>query len=219
MKNYQCILFDLDGTLTYSHEGIFACIRYALQKMGKDEPTMDALRLCVGPTLLYSFETYFHLTKEEAVEATRLYRERYATTGIWENSPIPYAKTCLQRLKSHGYRLAMATSKPIYFASQISQKFGFAPYFETEVGSGMDDGTLPTKGAVIAEAIRRLGVGRDACLMVGDRKHDVDGARENDVDCALLRIGYAENEEEFVLAKPKYVLDDLKELTDLLTNT
>ena len=81
----------------------------------------------------------------------------------------------------------------------------------------MDDGTLPTKGAVIEEAIRRLGAGRDACLMVGDRKHDVDGARENGIDCALLRIGYAENEEEFVSANPKYVFADLEALTDFLT--
>ena len=216
MKKYTCILFDLDGTLTYSHQGIYACIRYALEKMGKPAPTEGQLRRCIGPSLLYSFEEYFHLTKEESVEATRIYRERYARVGMWENESIPGALEGLRALKERGYRLAMATSKPILFASQISEKFGFAPYFETEVGSGMDDGTLPTKAAVIEEAIRRLGVGRDEVLMVGDRKHDAEGAEENEVDCALLKSGYAENEEEFVLATPRYVFNDVDELVAFL---
>ena len=157
MKNYTCILFDLDGTLTYSHPGIYACIRYALQEMGKAPPKMEQLRRCIGPTLMYSFQNYFGLSEEDARTATALYRKRYAVEGIWENEPIEGALETLKALREAGYKLAMATSKPIFFAKQISEKFGFSTYFDAEVGSGMDDGTLPTKASVIAEAMRRLG--------------------------------------------------------------
>ena len=216
MRKYTCILFDLDGTLTHSHPGIYACIRYALKEMGKAEPAMEQLRLCVGPTLLYSFQNYFGLPEEEAQAATVLYRKRYAVEGMWENTPIEGALETLKILKERGYRLAMATSKPLVFASQIAKKFGFSEYFDVEVGSGMDDGTLPTKASVIAEAMRQLGVGKEDCLMVGDRKHDAEGAKENGVDCALLKVGYAENEEEFVSAAPKYVFTDFEGLKALL---
>lgn len=216
MKKYQYILFDLDGTLTYSHEGIYACIRYALQEMGKAPPTQAQLRRCIGPTLMYSFQNYFDMPEEEAKVATALYRKRYAVKGMWENEPIEGALETLRLLKEAGYRLAMATSKPIFFAKQISEKFGFSQYFDAEVGSGMDDGTLPTKASVIAEAMKRVGANKDECLMVGDRKHDAEGAKENGVDCALLKLGYAENEEEFIACSPEYVLDGFAQLRALL---
>jgi phosphoglycolate phosphatase len=118
----------------------------------------------------------------------------------------------LKRLKEKGYLLAMATSKPLHFASQISKKFGFAPYLDVEVGSGMDEKTLATKSAVVAEVVRLLGVDSSECLMVGDRIHDAEGAKENQMDCALLRVGYAENEEEFDRAKPTYLWENFEEL-------
>lgn len=216
MKKYTCILFDLDGTLTYSHPGIYACFRYALEKMGAPEPTDTQLRPCVGPSLMYSFQNFFGYSKEDAAKATALYRERYAVKGIWENSPIPGAVETLQALKSAGYRLAMATSKPQLFAEQIAEKFGFSTYFDVEVGSGMDEVTLPTKADVIGECMRRLHAAADECLMVGDRKHDVEGAREHGVDCAMLKLGYAENEREFVDCDPAYVFEDFEGLKALL---
>ena len=216
MKKYSCILFDLDGTLTYSHPGIYACFKYALKKMGKEEPNETQLRKCVGPSLMYSFQNFFHFSEEDARRATALYRERYATKGIWENTPIDGAVETLKALKEAGYKLAMATSKPIFFASQISKKFGFFEYFDEEVGSGMDETTLPTKSDVIAEAVKRLGAKSEDCLMIGDRKHDAEGAANNQMDCALLKIGYAEGEKEFEEAKPKYVFEDLYELKKFL---
>ena len=212
MKNYRAILFDLDGTLTYSHTGIHACFRYALEKMGETPPTKEQLARCIGPSLMYSFQTFFGLSEEKARQATAFYRERYAIKGIWENEEIPGAVEMLKRLKEKGYLLAMATSKPLHFASQISKKFGFAPYLDVEVGSGMDEKTLATKSAVVAEVVRLLGVDSSECLMVGDRIHDAEGAKENQMDCALLRVGYAENEEEFDRAKPTYRWENFEEL-------
>jgi phosphoglycolate phosphatase len=93
--------------------------------------------------------------------------------------------------------------------------FGFAPYMDEEVGCGID-GSLPTKADVIAEAMKRLGARVDECLMVGDRFHDAEGAQKHGMDCALLKVGYAENEEEFIYAKPTYVFEDFKGLQALL---
>lgn len=215
MKKYKCILFDLDGTLTYSHPGIYGCIRYALEQLGLEEAKMEQLRRCIGPSLMYSFQNYFGLDEKTAKLATAKYCERYSVVGWQENAPIEGALETLKALKEAGYKLAMATSKPAIYAEKIAEKFGFSPYFDEEVGSGID-GSLPTKASVIAEAMKRLGAGADECLMVGDRVHDAEGAKENGVDCALLKVGYAENEEEFVLSKPEYVFDGFKELRELL---
>ena len=215
MKKYTSILFDLDGTLTYSHPGIYGCFRYALQQLGLAEPHKEQLQKCIGPSLMYSFQKYFGLDEATAVLATAKYRERYAVEGWAENAPIEGALETLKALKQAGYKLAMATSKPLVYAAKISEKFGFSQYFDVEVGSGID-GSFPTKASVIAEVMRRLNVNAAQCLMVGDRYYDADGAKENGMDCVLLKVGYAENEEEYVSAAPEYVLEDFAQLRTLL---
>lgn len=215
MKKYRYILFDLDGTLVYSHPGIFACFRYALERMGWENPTDKQLLPVIGPSLHYSFTTFFGMTDEEATRAVALYRERYAVKGVWENDPIPGALECLKTLKERGYVLGLATSKPIYFAQQIVDKQGFSKYLDESVGSGMD-GSLPTKASVIEEVMKRLGASPKDCLMVGDRFHDAEGAKEMGVDCALLKIGGYADEEELHGCGAKYVFDDFAGLTDFL---
>ena len=103
MKKYRCILWDLDGTLTLSHPGIYNCMRYALEKLGKPAPLEKQLRLCVGPPLDWSFETLFGLSKEDAQKGVALYRERYEVAGWAENDPVAGALECLKRLKEAGY--------------------------------------------------------------------------------------------------------------------
>jgi phosphoglycolate phosphatase len=201
--------------LTYSHPGIYGCIRYALQQLNLGEPKLEQLRRCIGPSLMYSFQNYFGLDEEMAKLATAKYRERYAVEGWAENAPIEGALETLKALKQAGYKLAMATSKPLIYAAKIAQKFGFSPYLDAEVGSGID-GSFPTKASVIKEAMRRLGASADECLMIGDRIHDAEGAKENGVDCALLKVGYAENEEEFTLSAPEYVFEDFAQLQAFL---
>ena len=216
MRKYKYILFDLDGTLVYSHPGIFACFRYALERMGRENPTNEQLLPCIGPSLHYSFMNFFGMTDEEAVKATALYRERYAVKGVWENTPIEGALECLQALKNAGYILGLATSKPINFAQMIVEKHGFAEYLQEAVGCGLD-GSFPTKASVIAECVRRLGAERAECLMVGDRFHDAEGAKEQGVDCALLKIGGYADDKELYTCGANYVFKDFTELTDFLT--
>ena len=216
MRKYKYILFDLDGTLVYSHPGIFACFRYALQRMDRENPTDKQLLPCIGPSLHYSFSNFFGMSEEEATQAVALYRERYAVKGVWENNPIPGALECLKTLADEGYVLGLATSKPIYFAKQIVEKQGLAKYLTESVGSGMD-GSLPTKASVIEEVMKRLGASADECLMVGDRFHDAEGAKEQGVDCALLKIGGYADDEELYGCNAKYVFDDFSALTAFLT--
>lgn len=214
VNEYKCILFDLDGTLTYSHPGIYGCIRYALQALGEKEPDETTLRKCIGPSLMYSFTRYFGLSEERAKLATAKYRERYAVIGWQENSPIDGALETLKALREKGFLLAMATSKPKIYADKIADKFGFSPYFHVQVGSGID-GSFPTKASVIKECMRQLGATKEECLMVGDREHDAEGAREEGVDCALLKVGYADSG-EFEKAAPKYVFNDFSDLLSFL---
>ena len=215
MKKYRYILFDLDGTLTHSHPGIHGCIRYALEQLGLEEPKMEQLRRCIGPSLMYSFQNYFGLDEEMARLATAKYRERYSVIGWQENAPIEGALETVKALKEAGYKLALATSKPAVYAEKISALFGFSPYMDEEVGCGID-GSLPTKADVIAEAVKRLGATAEECLMVGDRWHDAEGAKLNGMDCALLKVGYAESEEEYVTSNPEYVFEDFAELRAFL---
>ncbi len=215
MKKYKYILLDLDGTLIYSHPGIFACFRYALEKMGREIPSDGQLYPCVGPSLFYSFRNFFGMDEEEAKKGIALYRERYAVKGMWENDPIEGALDCLERLKKAGYLLALATSKPIEYAGEIVKQHGFSRCFTVEVGSGLD-GSFPTKTSVILECMRRLGARGEECLMVGDRNYDAYGATEAGVDCALLRVGGYASEEELSSCGAKYLLEDFSDLLKLL---
>ncbi len=214
MKNYRCILWDLDGTLTLSHPGIYNCMRYALEKLGKPAPTEEQLRLCVGPPLDWSFETLFGLSKEEAQKGVALYRERYEVAGWSENEPIEGALKCLKQLKEADYKMALATSKPMHYALKIVEKFGFLQYLTTEY-EPMIPGYEPKKTDMIIKGMGLLNAEKEECLLIGDRKYDVLGAREVGVDVAGLDVGYAE-EGEFEAYPPDYRFSDFAELTAAL---
>ena len=216
MRKYKYLLFDLDGTLIYSHPGIWNCFRYAMKEMGYPEPQESDLIKCIGPSLEYSFATFFGMDEENARKATAKYREQYKVTGVWENEPIECALEALKALKEMGYIMAMATSKPLVFAGKISERWGFSKYLDAEVGCGID-GSLPTKADVVRAAVKQLDAKPEDCLMIGDRFYDVEGARECGVDCAMLRVGYAP-EEEYEACKPAYVFKDFQELVTFLKN-
>ncbi len=215
MEKYRYVLFDLDGTLTYSHPGIFACFRYALKEMGQEEPTPSQLKKCIGPSLVYSFMHFFGMDEESAIEATAKYRERYSVIGWQENEPIAGALACLEGLKKAGYRLALATSKPKIYADKIVEKFGFSKYLDAQVGPSMD-GKHSSKAEVIREAMEKIGAKKAETLMVGDRNYDAEGAIAEGVDCALLKIGGYAEEEELYSCGARYVLEDFAELEKLL---
>lgn len=190
---YHYILFDLDGTLTDSKEGIFNCIRYALTKMERPVPEETVLLRFIGPPLQDSFIEYCGFSKEEAVRAVELFRERYTTLGKFENAAAPGLPELCARLKEMGYVLALSSSKPEEMCVPICQKFGYTPSLTVITGSPPVEDLQ--KADVIRETFRRLGLteaDKPRVLMVGDRKFDVLGAKEVGVDCVGVEFfGYA----------------------------
>ena len=134
MRRYKYLLFDLDGTLIYSHMGIWNCFRYAMQEMGYPEPKEEDLKKCIGPSLEYSFSTFFGMNEEEAKRATAKYREQYKVTGVWENQPIEGALEALKTLKEAGYIMAMATSKPLVLPKKSPRAGVFRPILQRKSG-------------------------------------------------------------------------------------
>lgn len=214
---YHYLLFDLDGTLTNPKEGITRCVQYALRHFGIEEPNLDKLEPFIGPPLIDSFMEYYGFTREQALKGVEKYRERFRDTGIFENQVLEGIPQMLKTLKEQGACLAVASSKPEEYVVRILEKFSLAPYFHQVVGASMDE-SRSAKADVIREALRRLGVGereKPRVLMIGDRKHDAQGAKACGIDCLGVYIGFAlpgELEE----AKASYIAHSVEEMSSFL---
>ena len=213
----KTILFDLDGTLTESGEGITKSVQYALEKLGRPENNLEKLQAFIGPPLLKQFMDYAGFDKETAQAAVEIYRERYAAVGIFENRLYPGIEKMLGTLKSKDNILAVSSSKPEYYVKQILEHFQIADYFDEIVGSTMGE-KRTDKAEVIEETLRRLRMTehRDKIVMVGDKEHDVIGARAEGIPCVAVSYGYG-SVEELEKAKPAKIVGTVEELTDVLT--
>ena len=209
---YKAIFFDLDGTLTESGEGITKSVQYALEKLGKPEEDLDKLRVFIGPPLMEQFMKYADVDETEARRAVEYYRERYAVKGIFENRPYDGVENLLRELKGKGYILAVASSKPEYYVTKFLDYFNLSSYFEVVVGSEMN-GARTSKTEVIEEALKRLNMSdrRKEVLMVGDKEHDVLGARAARLDCVAVGYGYG-TKEELTAAQPLKIVASIEEL-------
>lgn len=216
---YKYILFDLDGTLTDSKPGILNCVQYALEKMGRPEPDRDKLNCYVGPPLHKSFEKFAGFAPAEAVEAMNIYRERFSTIGLFENSVFEKILPMLESLKAAGRVLAVSTSKPKIYTDRILERYGLAEYFTAVVGCELD-GTRSDKAEVIEETLRQLGLDtqdKEEVVMIGDREHDVIGAKENEIACVGVLYGYSEGD-ELKNAGADYLVHSVEELKEFLLN-
>ncbi len=181
----QNILFDLDGTLTDSSLGITRCVQYALEKLGRPVPEASDLLFCIGPPLIESFASLLPGEPPSlAREAVGLYRARYDRQGKFENQVYDDIPETLTDLRDQGCSLFVATAKPEIFARQILDHFGLSVFFDGIYGSRLDGG-LGDKGELIGYILQEEGLARAETLMVGDRKHDMIGART----CAIAGIG------------------------------
>ena len=209
----KVILFDLDGTLTDSGEGIINCVVFALEHYGLPVPSKAELRSVVGPPLHDTLARY-GVPKEKLDEAVTVFRSRYNPIGIYENVPYPGIREALEELKREGYKLCVATSKPEEFALRIMEHFGLAAYFHRICGAQREDRASAQKGSVVADALRRSGTDGPA-VMVGDRRFDVVGAHENGLPAIGVLYGYG-GREELENAGADYLAADLHELKQLL---
>ncbi|MCR5815839.1 MAG: HAD-IA family hydrolase [Ruminococcus sp.] len=215
---YDTALFDLDGTLTDSAEGIINCIRYALEQTGREIPSDDIMRRFLGPPLVVSFEQLCGMSKEQAAEATRIFRVRYADIGLFENRPYDGVKEMLTRLKSAGIRIATATSKPEDYAVRILTKFGLIDYFDF-IGAATFDESRHDKIAVLGYTLDKLGIkDKSRVIMVGDRSNDIDGAHHYGLKCIAVRYGYG-NDEEFKAHSADFIADTPGDVADMILDT
>ncbi|MBE6847341.1 MAG: HAD family hydrolase [Ruminococcus sp.] len=192
---YQHILFDLDGTVTDSAEGILATARYTLAQFDILSPAEEQLRRFIGPPLQDSFREIFGFSEVESRRAVEIYRSRYRTDGMFRGQVYAGIPQLLEQLCAMGRTLHIATCKPEPFAVQILEHLGLARYFAYITGAALDD-SRRTKGEVIGCALERIGAPpkRDV-VMIGDREHDVLGAKEHHVDCIGVLYGYGTREE------------------------
>ena len=183
---FDTILFDLDGTLTDPFEGISNSIIYALKKFGIAASEKTLLKKFIGPPLTESFSKYCGLSCSDALRAVEYYREYFAATGVQE---------LLSELKKSGFTVVVATSKPEQFAKAIVQHFGLEQYFKEICGATMDQ-SRTQKADVIAYALKKCEIKDKKCaVMVGDRKHDIIGAKTNGLSSIGVLYGYGSKEE------------------------
>ena len=183
------ILFDLDGTLTNPKEGITKCVQYALRHFNI-ERQCDELLEFIGPPLKEQFMKYASLSEEDGEKAVKIYRERFAPIGIFENEIYDGIIPMMKSLKKKGKIIAIATSKPAVFAQRIADKYGITPYIDALFGSELD-GRNTDKALVIQNAMKALGADKENTIMVGDRQHDVIGAQKNGIKCIGVTYGFA----------------------------
>lgn len=215
---YQYLLFDLDGTLTDSQEGILNCIIYTLDYYGIENRDPDFLNQFVGPPLTVSFQQFCGFDETKAKEAAAKYRERFSTIGLFENSAYAGAVNMLKTLKAAGKTIALSTSKPEVFMLRIIERYGLAPYIDKPVGATLD-GSREKKADVIREALQQLHINTPEkmqnTVMIGDRCHDILGAKECGLDSIGCNWGYAK-EGELEKAGATYIIDSIPALTEFL---
>jgi phosphoglycolate phosphatase len=213
MKQYQHILFDLDGTLTDPQEGIINSVQYALKRFGIQKENHELIYF-IGPPLHKSFEAIFG-TEEKAFEAVDVYREYYSVKGIFENKLYDGIHELLEELNKNKKILHVATSKPLKFAEQILHHFHIHHHFKIIMGSNMD-GSRTEKHEVIREILNHLpGTLPQDFVMIGDRKYDIMGAKHHGIDSIAVAFGYG-TIEELKNAEPTYIVEEVSDLNKLL---
>ena len=212
---YTTLLFDLDGTLTDSAEGIINCVLYALKPLGIEETDQKRLNSFIGPPLYDSFKRVYGLDKPTNLAAIERYRERYDKIGKFENRVYEGIPELLDRLKAAGYRLILATAKPEKFSFEILEHFGLYQKFDYLYGS--DESIKRINKAQVIRDIRLAhpDITPQNTIMIGDRNHDVLGASENGLDCIGVLYGFGDRE-ELEAANAKYIVDTVEDLGKLL---
>jgi len=214
-KNYSIILFDLDGTITDSGEGVTNSVMYALGKYGIEVENRAELYRFIGPPLIDSFMNYYGFDHEKAVEAVSYYREYYQKTGIWENTVYEGIPELLKKMNDCGKRVLVATSKPEHFARLILEKHDIAKYFEFIAGASMDE-SRSQKDEVIQYALESCNITRMSdVVMVGDTKFDIIGANKFGMDSVGVLFGYG-TEEELKKEGATYICENAEEIWNIL---
>lgn len=214
MKQY--LLFDLDGTLTDPMVGITSSVQYALEKFGIHVRYLKELIPFIGPPLAESFQKFYGFSKEDAERAIQYYREYYAPKGIFENEVYEGIPEMLAHLTEAGFTLLVATSKPTVFARKVLKHFGMEDYFSFVGGSELD-GSRTKKAEVISYILKTCGIEAKEAIMIGDRRHDIEGGKACGLESVGVLYGYG-TEQELTEAGADHIIRTVAELEDYLRN-
>ncbi|MDC7221799.1 MAG: HAD family hydrolase [Spirochaetales bacterium] len=208
------VLFDLDGTLTDPGPGITKSVQYSLRKCDIDVVDLAELEKFIGPPLAQSYVNFYAFSKEESLRAVDYYREYFSEKGLYENELYPGIPELLEELSHKGISLGLATSKPTVFAERILAYFELDRFFHKVIGSNMDN-TRTDKKEIIDVALQELGKSPSEAIMIGDRMHDILGARAHSVKSVGVLYGYSP-EGELEEIGPDFLVEDVDSLRDVL---
>lgn len=212
---YQNILFDLDGTLTDPGLGITNAVMYALNRYNIEVKDRQELCFFIGPPLHEAFMKFCDFDETKAKEAVSVFREYYRDKGLFENEVYDGIKEMLAELKASGKKLVVATSKPEEFAIKVLKHFDLYEYFDFVAGATFDT-TRVKKADVIAYALKETGItDLDNTIMIGDRLHDIVGAKAFGLDSIGVLYGYG-SQEEFVEAGATYIVNEAKDIVKIV---
>ena len=215
MRSYKIILFDLDGTLTDPKVGITKSVQYALHKMGIHEKKLESLTCFIGPPIQDSFTDYYGFDEVQTQAAIDYYRARYKEKGMFENKLYEGIPPLLQALKDNQCTLVVATSKLTVFAEEILKYFQLDEYFDLVVGSNLN-GTRSSKAEIIQFILDYYAdYTREEFVMIGDRKHDINGANKTNIDSIAVCYGYG-SIAELNDSKPTKIVETVEELHGFL---
>ena len=209
------LLFDLDGTLTDSREGIVRCFAHALEQLGAPVPADDDLVRYIGPAIAGSFTALLGTNEAPVIErAIAAYRDRYATVGILESAVYPGVPEALAELAGLGHRMIVVTAKPRMYAGRVLEHFRLAHHFENVYGPEFGDRQY-TKGSLLRAACADSHIQPSDAVMIGDRVEDITGAADNGLPAIAVTWGYGLRE-ELEAAKPSYLASSFAELANYI---
>jgi phosphoglycolate phosphatase len=214
LKKYKTVLFDLDGTLTDSKEGIVNSIKYSLNKLNYMETEEEKFNKFIGPPLKESFKKFCGFDDEKTESAIKYYREYFTEKGMFENRIYDGILNILKDLKSNNMKIILATSKPMAYAKKILSFVKADSFFTDIIGSNLD-GTMSDKSEIIAYILKKHGLKKSETVMVGDRSHDIIGANKNGIDAVGVLYGYGDIE-ELSSYNPAFIVKTADELKDII---
>lgn len=212
---FDLVLFDLDGTISKSAQGIINCVQYALESIGIHEENQAILESFIGPPLSEQFQEVYGVDEQTSIQLLKKYRERYMPIGLYETSLYEGMDTLLKTCCQQGIRCGIVSSKPQVYLKKVLEHLGVYSYFTEVVGPSLSNKETDTKAAMIASVLEKYP--NQSVCMVGDRKFDVAGAKENHIFSIAVTYGYG-TKEELEKAEPDCIVESVLSLQNFLTD-
>ena len=212
MAEYNYVIFDFDGTVVDTGEGILKSLQYSFEQMGHEVPSMEDLKRFIGPPVHYSYTHFYGISEDEVGSYIRKYRERYTEKGIYECHMYQGVSELIDALKEKGVKVGVASSKPLRLIYAVADHLNITDKFDAIVGVRVDDSNHSTKTGLVLEAMEQLGAKeKEKVLMVGDRCFDIDGAKGAGVASCGVLWGYG-SEDEFRKHEADYIVEKSEEI-------